>query len=92
MHDWIIDSGASFHVTPFRELFCRFTAGKYGVVFLGNDHACHIIGMGGIQLVLSNGSQLTLSDVRYILDIRQNLISTCQLDDDGYRTVFGDCQ
>ena len=92
MHDWIIDSGASFHVTPFRELFCRFTAGRHGVVFLGNDHACHIIGIGDIQLVLSNGSQLMLSDVRYIPDIRQNLISTGQLDDDGYRTIFGDCQ
>ena len=70
MHDWIIDSGASFHVTPFRELFCRFTAGRHGVVFLGNDHACHIIGIGDIQLVLLNGSQLMLSNVWYIPNIR----------------------
>ena len=48
------------------------------------------MGIGDIQLVLPNGTQLTLSDVRHIPDIKKNLISTRQLDEDGFRTFFGD--
>ena len=55
MHSWIIDSGASFHVTPYRDLFVRYSTGKKGVVFLGDNHACSIIGIGDVRLVLENG-------------------------------------
>ena len=89
MHSWIIDSGASFHVTPYRDLFVRYSAGKKGVVFLGDNHACSIIGIGDVRLVLENGQQMMLKGVRHVPEVKKNLISTGLLDDDGYHTTFG---
>ena len=46
MHTWILDSGASFHVTPHREWFSDYTGGRHGVVHLGDNYACEIVGIG----------------------------------------------
>ena len=50
MHDWILDSGVSFHVTPDKEWFTTYDAPRKGRVCLGNDYACEIIGVGDVQL------------------------------------------
>ena len=50
LHDWILDSGASFHVTPHREWFTNYDAKRTGRVHLGNDYACEIMGVGDVQL------------------------------------------
>ena len=34
---WILDSGASFHSSPMRELFHDFKAKKLGKVYLADD-------------------------------------------------------
>ena len=36
---WIVDSGASFHVTPIKECFSTFTAGSHGLTV--NDALAH---------------------------------------------------
>jgi hypothetical protein len=44
-HDvWLIDSGASFHMTPHREWFCEYEKYNGGDVFLGDDSTTRIIG------------------------------------------------
>ena len=48
MHDWILDSGASFHVTPHKEWFSTYDASRKGKVRLGNDYACEIIAVGDV--------------------------------------------
>ena len=50
LHDWILDSGASFHVTPHREWFTNYDAKRTGRVHLGNDYACEIMGVGDVQI------------------------------------------
>ena len=50
MHDWILDSRASFHVTPHKEWFTTYDASCKGRVCLGNDYACEIVGIGDVQL------------------------------------------
>ncbi|CAL8167682.1 unnamed protein product [Prunus armeniaca] len=55
---WIVDSGASFHVTSQRDFFTSYTNGDFG------------------------------NDVRHVLDMHLNLISTGLLDDEGYTNVF----
>ena len=37
MYDWILDSGASFHVTPHKEWFTTYDASRKDRVRLGND-------------------------------------------------------
>ena len=56
MHDWILDSGASFHVTPHREWFTNYDASRTGRVRLGNYYACEIEGVGDVQLKFQQGS------------------------------------
>ena len=33
---WVIDSGASFYITPSRECFSSYTVGDYGYVKMGD--------------------------------------------------------
>ena len=72
---WIVDSGASFHVTPTKECFSTLNAGMYGKVYLGNNHACSIEGIGTMHLALENGRELVLHDVRYVPGIKKSLLS-----------------
>lgn len=41
---------------------------------------------------MNNGLRLVLKNVKYVIDIRFNLISASKIDDDRYRNVFGDGQ
>ena len=38
--EWILDSGASFHVTPHRSWFSTYDSSRRGSVHLGNDYVC----------------------------------------------------
>ncbi|PKI67515.1 hypothetical protein CRG98_012099 [Punica granatum] len=77
------DIGASFHVTPHRDFFLSYTTGDYGYVRMGNGQSCKIVGIGDICLETELGCKLLLKKLRYVLEIRLNLISTGQLDDEG---------
>lgn len=41
----ILDSGASYHATPSREIFVSYKSGNLGKVRLGNKSLCHIKGV-----------------------------------------------
>ena len=88
MHTWILDSGASFHVMPHREWFSDYIGGRHGVVHLGDNYACEIAAIGTVQLQFQHGSALTLQHVRHVPQLKKSLISTGQLDDDGFHTTF----
>jgi len=90
MHEWIINSGASFHVTPHRKWFTTYDASRTGKVRLGNDYACEIVAVGDVQLKLQSGAAFTLKNVRHVPKLTKSLISTGQLDDGGYSCSFGD--
>ncbi|TXG69536.1 hypothetical protein EZV62_004471 [Acer yangbiense] len=85
---WVIDSGASFHVTSRRDLFTSYTDDDYGQVRMGNDHVSKIVGMGEICLEISTNCRLVLKNVRHVPDMRLNLISAGVLDDEGYKNEF----
>jgi hypothetical protein len=42
--EWLIESGAYFHMTPHREWFCEYERYDGGNVFLGDDSTTIIIG------------------------------------------------
>ena len=44
--------------------------------------------MGDVRILLPNGSVWLLEKVRHIPDLRRNLISVGQLDDDGHAILF----
>ena len=86
--EWVIDSATSCHVTPRKELFTSYKAGNFGRVKMGNDSYANIVGIGDICVRVNTGYTLVLKDVRHVLDIRLNLISTHVLDKEGYDNYF----
>ena len=88
--DWVIDSGASFHVTSRVGFFSSYSQGEFGNVCMGNEDMSKIVGMGDICLETNIGCKLLLRDVRHVPDIRLNLIFAGKLDDEGYNNNFSD--
>ena len=47
-----------------------------------------VVGMGDVWILLSNGSVWLLEKVQHIPNLRRNLISVGQLDDEGHAILF----
>jgi hypothetical protein len=55
---------------------------------LVDDTPCKIVGMGKVKIKKINGNQWLLKEVRHVLDLRKNLISTGQLESEGCISIF----
>ncbi|GJV53702.1 retrovirus-related pol polyprotein from transposon TNT 1-94 [Tanacetum coccineum] len=89
--DHIMDSGASFHATYCKQELERFKL-RSDKVCLAYDMTLDIAGVRNVVLKTYFGTSSTLKDVRYIPDLKRNLISVGQLDEEGYHVGFGDQQ
>ena len=59
-HDvWLINSGASYHMTPHREWFSEYEKYDGGDVFLGDDLTKKNLGHGRVKLMME-GLELSL--------------------------------
>lgn len=77
-----MDSRASFHTTPHREIIQNYVVGDFGKVYLADGSALDVVGMGDVRILLPNGSVWLLEKVQHIPNLRRNLISVGQLDDE----------
>jgi hypothetical protein len=68
-----------------RNWFSTYQSIDGGVVFMGNDFSCKIVGVGSVWIKMHDGSVRTLTDVRNVPKLRKNLISLGVLDSDGYK-------
>lgn len=84
--DWILDSGASSHVTGASHVFFELRKVKGpSVVHLPDGTTNQVMCIGDV--VLSNS--LVLKDVLYVPEFKYNLISVCKLaSNTGYSFVF----
>lgn len=87
-HEWIVDSGCSFHMCPYKEWFTDYQVVKAASVFMGNDNVCTIHGIGSVSLTLDNGNVILLTNVRHIPELKRNLISVGVLDDMGCENMI----
>ncbi|KAG8474173.1 hypothetical protein CXB51_033532 [Gossypium anomalum] len=78
--EWILDSRCSFHMCPNREWFSTDSSVEGGVVRMGNDSSSKVIGISTVKIKMHDGTIRILSDVRYVPDLRKNLISLSILD------------
>ncbi|KAK2966971.1 hypothetical protein RJ640_014159 [Escallonia rubra] len=78
--EWFLDSACSFHMCPHKEWFDCLTPCDGGTVLMGNDDVCKVMGIGTIKIKMFDGIVRTLGDVRYIPDLKKNLISLGTLD------------
>ncbi|KAI3472951.1 hypothetical protein Pfo_029197 [Paulownia fortunei] len=70
-------------MSPVREWFFDFQEINGGVVYMGNDNTCKTTGIGSIRLKNHDGSTRVLTDVRYVPDLKKNLISLGALESKG---------
>jgi hypothetical protein len=52
---------------------------------MGNSIPCKIVGVGSIRIRMFNGIVMELMDVRYVPELKSNLISLGVLDSCGYK-------
>jgi len=80
---WLMDSGAIWHMTPNRDWFHTYEPVSEGSVFMGDNHALEIAGIGTIKLKMYDGLIRTISGVRHVKDLKKNLFSVGQFDSLG---------
>ncbi|KAH9779421.1 hypothetical protein KPL71_007705 [Citrus sinensis] len=83
---WLIDSGATWHMTSRREWFHTYEPISGGSVYIGNDHALEIAGIGTIKIKIFDGTIRTIGEVRHVNGLKKNLLSLGQMDSHGYKT------
>ncbi|VFQ67761.1 unnamed protein product [Cuscuta campestris] len=59
---WVIDSGATLHVTPRKEFFTSLKSGSFGKLKMGNDAVAEVVGIGDVCLETQMGTKLLLKD------------------------------
>ena len=60
VESWILDSGASFHSSPSKELFQNVKSGNLRKVYLTDNKALAIEGKGDVYIKTTSGNQWTL--------------------------------
>ena len=85
---WLLDSGASYHVTPHRSQFWQYSARHSDLVRVGNLQHYAIKEIRTVELNLPGGSTLVLHNFRYVPELSRPLISVGQLDEDGICARF----
>ncbi|OJT11681.1 Retrovirus-related Pol polyprotein from transposon TNT 1-94, partial [Trametes pubescens] len=93
----LYDSGATHHMSPYREDFASFTATADKKLSAANQQHFHAKGVGKMVIPVPNtpnaDSQITLTDVLYTPALGFNLISVGRIDDAGCSATFagGQC-
>ncbi|XP_070043019.1 uncharacterized mitochondrial protein AtMg00300-like [Nicotiana tomentosiformis] len=68
---------------PNRDLFTTYESIGGGVVLMGNNAACKVIGKGTVRIKMHDSMVRTLTDVRHAPDLKKNLISLGTLESLG---------
>ncbi|KAL0418133.1 UNVERIFIED_CONTAM: Retrovirus-related Pol polyprotein from transposon TNT 1-94 [Sesamum radiatum] len=89
MHEWLIDSGCSFHMSPYKEIFSNYKTDNFGFVAMANEKLCGIKGLGDVCVTFDNGYTLTLKNVRHVPDLCHNLMSCSALEEEGLEGRWG---
>ena len=86
---WLVDSGASTHMTGYREVLLDFRKKSCSAqVELGDEVRYEVNGVGSISLHLESRATLHLEEVLYVPGLKKNLISVLVLENKGYSVVF----
>jgi hypothetical protein len=72
---WLVDSGASKHMTGYKEILSDFKTKSFAEqVELGDDKCYKIEGVGSISIRLESGARLRVDEVLYVPGLEKNLL------------------
>ena len=84
---WLVDSGATSHMTWNRALFTKFTTIEPPIpVVIADGTSIPCTGAGTVELHQKNSRMpacITIENVRYLPDLNANLLSVSKLEDRG---------
>ena len=72
---WLLDSGCTYHICPKREWFNTYKSYDGGSVLMENDIVCKTVGISNIRMRIFDGQVRTLTNVRYVPDLKKNVLS-----------------
>jgi hypothetical protein len=84
---WMMDSGATHHITPHQSDFKDYTPCK-GSVRLGDKSTIDQVGVGSVIFTTSLGTPITLSNVLHIPQVKTRFMSTRALAQKGAEVSF----
>jgi hypothetical protein len=88
---WLIDSGASKHMTCQRNILSSLTEKNFPQkVTLADDYQYPIKGVGESNYKLDSGTPMKMKDVLYVPGLTKNLLSISALDKKGFGVAFID--
>lgn len=85
----LIDSGCTNHVTFDKTLFKELHSSKVTRIRIGNGGYISAKGVGTVAITTPSGTK-TISNVLYVPDINQSLLSVGQLLEKGFKVFFED--
>lgn len=90
---WFLDSGCSNHMTGSKEWFIDLEEGLCKTVKLGNNTTMTVVGKGSIRVKI-NGFTQVISDVYFVPELKNNLLSLGQLQEKGLSILIqqGSCK
>jgi len=90
---WFLDSGCSNHMCGNKDMFCELNEEFRQPVKLGNNTRMTVLGKGKIKLFL-DGMQHMVTDVFYVHELKNNLLSIGQLQEKGLTILIksGTCK
>lgn len=83
----MIDNGLTNHITKHLSVFTQIDKVNQPQIKLGNGDLFQAKGRGSIQIRTKQGTQ-TISNVLYIPDLDQNLLSVAQMVKNAYGVCF----
>lgn len=88
---WYLDSGASFHLMGYKELFSSLEEKDLQMhIEMGDDKSYSATGIGTITFQRQSGKPFLLKDVMHISSLKNNLVLVAMLEDKGYDAVFSE--
>ncbi|KAG5674318.1 hypothetical protein PVAND_004295 [Polypedilum vanderplanki] len=84
---WIVDSGASIHMTPYEGNFIKINKDVCGNVLTANNATIPIKGIGTSNIRVYNG-EVEVKDVHYVPKLATNLLSVSKITQSGNKVIF----
>lgn len=85
---WVLDTGASNHMTGCREVLSSLDTSVRGTVRFGDGSLVEIIGIGSVVFQTKEKGHKVLTEVYLIPKLKSNIVSLGQLEESGFKIVI----